>query len=367
MVDFAMLKRFICLVLLLCCVMSASLAEIRYVDNGTQWDARLNLRTQPSKSSQSLGRYYTGVRVQVMEDLGEWSRVRIATGFADEYVEGYMMNSYLVDADWLGMCQLPYVVYQGQAAYVMGYTGSQYHILYADGRTGYMPSNGVKLSDPAGTLQLIKERVCTPQQGAVLYNAYGQAVANLYGGVFLNDGIVIPESGKVLVSLQDENDEVRGLLPASGWTWTDNGANCEEQYAVYESENGLVEVLGEMADGRTILRLTTNSMDAPQVVLTSGFHLTDLTPLQREGSYYRYTRPLLDEESDSELISRVYAHLDAEKLSRISGCTAQVERLIDFQYGHCMLRVRFVNAYGQVCGIADIDGAIMIWQDEDNG
>lgn len=345
--------------------MSASLAEIRYVDNGTQWDARLNLRAQPTKNSQSLGRYYTGVRVQVMEDLGEWSRVRIATGFADEFVEGYMMNSYLTDVDGLNACQLPYIVYNGQPAYVMGYAGSQLHICYSDGRMEYIPSAGVELAKPASDVRLLRERVATASGGAALYEN-NRLVATLYGGVFLDDSLIYPGQSAVYAGLQDENDEVRGFL-YSGWTWTDNGANCEEEYAVYESENGLVEVLGEMADGRTILRLTTNSMDAPQVVLTNGFHLTDLTPLQREGSYYRYTRPLLDEESDSELISRVYAQLDAEKLSRISGCTAQVERLIDFQYGHRMLRVRFVNAYGQVCGIADIDGAIMIWQDENNG
>ena len=32
-----------------------------------------------------------------------------------------------------------------------------------------------------------------------------------------------------------------------------------------------------------------------------------------------------------------------------------------------MLRVRFVNAQGVTMGIADFDGAVMIWQDEDNG
>lgn len=360
-----MLKRILCCVLLLCFVLSAASAEIRYVDNGAQWDARLNLRAEPTKSAQSLGRYYTGVRVQVMEDLGEWSRVRIAMGESEEYVEGYMMNSYLEDAGWMGACQLPYIVYNGQAAYVMGYAGNQLHVYYENGRTGFIPSKGISLTKPAENVRMIKDRVATASGGATLYEG-GRAVATLYGGIFLNDALIYAGGNSVYASLQDENDEVRGFL-YNGWTWTDNGANCEEEYAVYESENGLVEVLGKMVDGRTILRITTNGIDAPQVVLTNGFHLTGLTPLQREGSYYKYTRPLLDEATDDKMISRVYEQLDNEKLSRLSGCTAQVERLIDFQYGHRMLRVRFVNVYGQVIGIADIDGTMMIWQWGDNG
>ena len=111
-----MLKRIFCCVLLLCCVFSIASAEYRYVWNGAQWDARLNLRAEPTKNSTSIGRYYTGVRVQVLEDLGEWSRVRIAMGESDEPVEGYMMNGYLISG-LRGAGMLPYGNFNGRRAY----------------------------------------------------------------------------------------------------------------------------------------------------------------------------------------------------------------------------------------------------------
>lgn len=54
---------------------------------------RLNLRAAPSRDAQSLGKYYNGVEVQILEDLNNgWVRVRIGhRGTA----EGYMMKGYL--------------------------------------------------------------------------------------------------------------------------------------------------------------------------------------------------------------------------------------------------------------------------------
>lgn len=360
-----MLKRIFCCVLLLCCVFSIASAEYRYVWNGAQWDARLNLRAEPTKNSTSIGRYYTGVRVQVLEDLGEWSRVRIAMGESDEPVEGYMMNGYLISG-LRGAGMLPYGNFNGRRAYVMAYNSSNLHLMYEDGSTGYFYTKGATFVKPLEEERLLIERICTAESGATLKDGAGATVCTLYGGVTL-EGMIFAGRTRALAALGDENGEVTGVIDQPGWTWMDNGANCEEKYAVYESENGLIEVLGRMADGRTILRMTDNGIDAPQVVLTNGFHLTGLTPLQREGSYYKYTRPLRDEDTDDALISRVYAQLSQEQLQKLSGCTAQVERLIDFQYGHRMLRVRFVNVYGQVIGIADMDGAVMIWQWGDNG
>jgi len=360
-----MIKRIFCFVVLLICLASVASAEYRYVYNGMQWDARLNLREQPTKNSRSKGLYYTGVRVQVLEDLGEWSRVRIAMGESEKAVEGYMMNSYLISG-MRGAGMLPCGDFGGRRAYVMAYSSNQLHLMYEDGSTGYFLTNKASFVKPLDEERLVLERICTAEGGAAIKDSAGMTVATLYGGVVL-EGMIFAGRTRALAALGDENDEVTGIIDQPAWTWMDNGANCEEKYAVYESENGLVEVLGRMADGRTILRMTDNGIDAPQVVLTSGFHLTGLTPLQREGSYYKYTRPLRDEDTDDALISRVYAHLSQEQLRKLSGCTAQVDRLIDFQYGHRMLRVSFVDAAGQLIGMADMDGAVMIWQWGDNG
>lgn len=57
---------------------------------------RLNLRVRPDKASDSLGKYYSGTQVEILEQVNsEWAKVRI--GFADAgYMEGYMLNDFLV-------------------------------------------------------------------------------------------------------------------------------------------------------------------------------------------------------------------------------------------------------------------------------
>lgn len=50
---------------------------------------RLNLRTQPDKKSASLGKYYNGVPVRILENKGEWAKVDILG------VEGWMMTEFL--------------------------------------------------------------------------------------------------------------------------------------------------------------------------------------------------------------------------------------------------------------------------------
>lgn len=57
---------------------------------------RLNLRVKPDKASDSLGKYYSGTQVEILESAkSEWVKVRI--GFVDSgYMEGYMLNDFLV-------------------------------------------------------------------------------------------------------------------------------------------------------------------------------------------------------------------------------------------------------------------------------
>ena len=53
---------------------------------------RLRMRTEPKKGAQSLGKFYNGTPVQVIEELGDWCYVRIGL---DGHLEGYMMTRYL--------------------------------------------------------------------------------------------------------------------------------------------------------------------------------------------------------------------------------------------------------------------------------
>lgn len=67
-----------------------ALAETGVVDV-TSW---LNMRSEPSRSSLSLGSFYSGTQVEIVGDAGEgWSEVSIGEGLGS--ICGYMKSDYL--------------------------------------------------------------------------------------------------------------------------------------------------------------------------------------------------------------------------------------------------------------------------------
>ena len=54
---------------------------------------RLHLRAAPQREAPSLGKYYSGTPVRVLEDVGDWLRVSVYG------VEGFMMRAYLAFGD----------------------------------------------------------------------------------------------------------------------------------------------------------------------------------------------------------------------------------------------------------------------------
>ncbi len=81
---------------------------------------QLNLRTKPSITSVSKGKFYNGTPVYVLEDMGEWIKVRVAD------LEGYMLKEYIAfDIDMLNVTiAFPALVMQEE--------------LYTDGATLYL-------------------------------------------------------------------------------------------------------------------------------------------------------------------------------------------------------------------------------------
>ena len=64
--------------------------DIAVVNNPDPKD-RLHVRTRPDRGSDSLGKFYTGTPVEVLERKGEWARVRLG------HLEGWMMRKYLAE------------------------------------------------------------------------------------------------------------------------------------------------------------------------------------------------------------------------------------------------------------------------------
>ncbi len=156
------MKRWIAIVLLAAVMIAPAAAwaeEARYavVNNPVPAD-RLNLRAQPSRDAQSLGKYVNGVCVKVLEDQGEWAHVQVGQA------RGYMMNAYLADAQQTAVTpmaiqmmvsnpfadaqgvlssvgndmQCMILVPNGTLVSVFGFTDEYAHVQYG-GVTGYMP------------------------------------------------------------------------------------------------------------------------------------------------------------------------------------------------------------------------------------
>ena len=150
--------------LLLCAVACANGTEyaVVYAPNTGELS---DLREEPSAGAASLGRYHTGVMVQVLENVDdEWARVRIGDA------TGYMLRRCLEDP--LGQTNIPGVntatvknrydagitalldspggaghrvvanIADHAPVTVLGYTGVYAHVQYA-GITGYVPEDSL--------------------------------------------------------------------------------------------------------------------------------------------------------------------------------------------------------------------------------
>lgn len=162
------MKKMFAMMLLALLFLSASAqaggTEYAVVYNPNTTDM-LNLRQEPSTGAKSLGKYHTGVVVQVLENVNDqWAKVQVGN------VTGYMMRRYLEDP--LGQKNIPGFTttamknryYAGMTALldspggaehrvianivdntpvtVLGYAGDYAHVQYA-GITGYVPQESV--------------------------------------------------------------------------------------------------------------------------------------------------------------------------------------------------------------------------------
>ena len=142
-----------------------ALAQTAVVDS-----SKLNMRTQPSRDSRSLGGFYSGTQVEIVSDAGEgWSEVNIGSGSGS--VSGYMMSEYLAtgsdmsgvrDSTYRGEVVSPYgtqsVVLRdapsnsydavamlpvGESVRVIGESGDFYYVRTGDNSVGCLSADEV--------------------------------------------------------------------------------------------------------------------------------------------------------------------------------------------------------------------------------
>lgn len=151
-----------------CSVMAEKNFTSAVVNNPDSAD-RLNLRAEPRQSAESLGKYYNGVQVQILENVdNDWVRVRIGkVGIS----EGYMMKQYLSSGvESLVNSAMPTYISlssswefyhtpnldgsytrhgYGEKIVLLGFTSSWWHIQIEE-ETGYIPSAVASLQQITG-------------------------------------------------------------------------------------------------------------------------------------------------------------------------------------------------------------------------
>lgn len=386
-----MKKWFAVMLLLILLLPACALSEMRVVVNPGEWNERLNLREKPDKSAASRGRFYTGTRVLVWEDLGEWCFVSIAMGAGGQTMSGYMMEKYLYD---IGGNQIagvqPYMTLKedsyfvcadntdagvgelkaGSGVYVLGYCGDRVYALSTNGIAGYVRLDVLEgeLHEPEAHEKLQKITMATGEAGATLHRFDGQI--KLYGGVFLDDLWQMGQDGPMLAFLEDALDGAAGMIDRSELTWVDNGANCGCMYPVYQQDGQLVEVLGEMGDGMLIVRKTDNQNGKKKTIeYARPEALESAVPLEGKAgdTSFLYTQPMNGEIPDSMAVDCAvnaltenpnYDEATGEMLTleRVAKLTASVRRYVQPQWhGLTMLFVEFTDADGVRRAFVELD------------
>lgn len=149
------MKRLLALLLTVLMMAPAAMAEVKlyYIDGGNA--DRVHLRQSPSQSAKSLGLYFTGTSVSVVDWYDEWAHVVIGD------VSGYMMSRFLMrekqnrkgpwqmvdnpHSTWVNLRTSPSMDASivlcpdnGTSVIVLGETADGWSYVECQGNTGYM-------------------------------------------------------------------------------------------------------------------------------------------------------------------------------------------------------------------------------------
>jgi len=183
---------------------------VMIVDNGSDWSVRLNLRTQPRKGSEIKGRIYTGTRVEIYEDDGEWCLVSLRFTHGS-VLTGYVMKQYLTPLrnGFSALCPLavanrqikvsddvgrgPVYLEQGDGAYVLAVCGDEYYVMVPGQGQGFAPADAFEaLEEPAREERIRYGRLTVPAGGLDHENELTGEKIRLAGGVVFEDCWQIP-------------------------------------------------------------------------------------------------------------------------------------------------------------------------------
>lgn len=252
---------------------------VMVVDNGDDWSVKLNLRTEQSRDSKVKGRIFTGTRVEIYEDNGEWCTVGLNFE-GGSILTGEVMKRYLspLEAEVDALCPLAVAKKEtevrgnaddvivahlnpGDKAYVMAACGDRYFVMIPDIGQGYAPADAFgRLTEPQADQRIVYKTLTVPEGGVTFVDEYSQEEVWLAGGVQLEDCWQIPGDADWHATYGagiQRLPRVKGRIPAEKLT---SGREVPFEGDVYDWSKRFVAVVGEIG-GEKILRGTDENGD----------------------------------------------------------------------------------------------------------
>lgn len=250
---------------------------VMIVDNGDDWRTRLNLRAEPRKGGEIRGRIYTGTRVELYEDNGEWCTVGLNFE-GGSVLTGSVMKQYLspLGEETPALCPLAVAresvevvdhidtvawLEPGDTAYVMAACGERYFLMVPGVGQGYASADAFEpLEEPQEDMRIICRTLTVPQGGVMFEDEYTGKEVRLAGGVCLEDCWKLPGDTEWHVTFGagiQRSPRVRGRIPEGSLT-EDGSIPFEGE--VYAYEKSFIACVGTI-DDETILRRTDENGD----------------------------------------------------------------------------------------------------------
>ena len=268
---------------------------VMIVDNGADWRTRLNLRAEPRKGSEIRGRIYTGTRVELYQDNGEWCTVGLRFG-RGTVLTGEVMKRYLAPLEdgFSALCPLVKAQKEtaigrigteiacldpGDAAYVLAVCGEEYFVMIPGVGQGYAPADAFDaLTEPQEEVRIVYRAFCVPPGGLTFTDEQTGEAVFLEGGLLLEDCWQITGDEEWHVTYGagiQRTPRVQGRIPEK---MLSSNRSLPFEGEIYACGTSLIACVGETGGGRILRRTDANG----DVFFALGDVPGDAVPLDRD-------------------------------------------------------------------------------------
>lgn len=312
---------------------------VMVVNNGDDWRTRLNLRAEQSRKSAIRGRVYTGTRVEIYQDHGEWCTVGLSFS-GGEVLTGEVMKRYLspLSLEVSVLCPIAKAkrkvevthtagtltwLEPGDTAYVLAVCDERYFLMIPGVGQGYAPTDAFEsLNEPEEEKSISYRTFCVPQGGLTFEDGYTGEQVMVTAGVRLEDcwRAAGEEDWHITFGAGiQRNPRVRGSVPQENLT-LDTGIPFGGE--VYAWGRSFIAVVGTIGNQKILRRTDKNGDifwaqgDVPQDAVRIE---NDLYEIKCEGREllsqavmdnivaYVSKRGVLDERTSGESVSKEVA------------------------------------------------------------